>query len=84
VIQAILAEGGTPSGTVWTKGVYTPFTALASYQIGCNQPDFGAFFFPPGTSANTFATVQAVPAMASKTLPVATSTASVVLPLTPC
>lgn len=84
VIQAILGEGGTPSGTRWVKGTNTPFTALASYQIGCNQPDYGAFFFPPNTSANTFATVQAVPAMASKTLPVATSTASVILPLTPC
>jgi len=84
VIQAILAEGGTPSGTRWVKGTSTPFTALGSYQIGCDQPDYGAFFFPPSTSANTFATVQAVPAMASKTLPVATSTASVILPLTPC
>jgi len=70
VIQAILGEGGTPSGTRWVKGTNTPFTALGSYQIGCSQPDYGAFFFPPNTSANTFATVQAVPAMASKTLPV--------------
>jgi hypothetical protein len=84
VIQAILAEGGTPSGARWVKGTSTPFTALGSYQLGCAQAGYGAFFFPPDTSPNTFATVQAVPAMASKTLPVATSTASTILPLTPC
>jgi hypothetical protein len=84
VIQAILAEGGTPSGARWVKGTNTPFTALGSYQIGCDQAGYGAFFFPPDTGANTFATVQAVPAMASKTLPVATSKASTILALTPC
>jgi hypothetical protein len=84
VIQAILAETASPTATRWVKGTSTPFTALASYQLGCANPDYGAFFFPGSTSANTFATVQAVPAMASKTLPVAASTASVILPLTPC
>jgi hypothetical protein len=84
VIQAILAENGTPSATQWTKGTKTPFTALASYQLGCAQPGYGAFFFPPNTSPSTFATVQAVPAMASKTLPVARRTNSVIVSLTPC
>jgi hypothetical protein len=84
VIQAILAENGTPSATQWTKGTKTPFTALASYQLGCAQPGYGAFFYPPSTSPNVFATVQAVPAMARKTLPVASSTASAIVSLTPC
>jgi hypothetical protein len=84
VIQAIVAETASPTATRWVKGTSTPFTALASYQLGCANPDYGAFFFPGSTSANTFATVQAVPAMASKTLPVAASKASVILPLTPC
>jgi hypothetical protein len=84
VIQAILAENAAPTAAQWMKGTNTPFTALGSYQLGCAQPDYGAFFFPGNTSANTFATVQAVPAMASKTLPVATSTASTIVPLTPC
>jgi hypothetical protein len=84
VIQAILAESASPTTTRWLKGTNTPFTALASYQLGCAQPGYGAFFFPPSTSPNVFATVQAVPAMASKTLPVAGNTASVIVPLTPC
>ena len=84
VIQTILAENGSPTATQWLKGTKTPFTALASYQLGCAQPGYGAFFYPPSTSPNVFATVQAVPAMASKTLPVASSTASVIVPLTPC
>jgi hypothetical protein len=84
VIQAILAENASPTATRWLKGTKTPFTALASYQLGCAQPGYGAFFFPPSTSPNVFATVQAVPAMASKTLPVASNTASVIVALTPC
>jgi hypothetical protein len=84
VIQALIAEQSPPSGTPWVKGTRTPFTALASYQIGCASPGYGAFFFPGNTSPNVFATVQAVPAMAGKPLPVASSTATVVIPLTPC
>jgi hypothetical protein len=84
VIQALLAENSPPTATMWRKGAHSPFTALASYQLGCAQTGYGAFFFPPSTSANVFATVQAVPAMASKTLPVAPTTASVTVSLTPC
>ncbi len=84
VIQALIAVSGTPIQTQWNKGTHTPFTALASYQLGCAQPGYGAFFFPGSTSPNVFATVQAVPAMASKPLPIALSTASTILPLTPC
>ena len=40
-----------------------------SYQLGCTSPDFGAFIFPGSTTANVFATVQSVPAMAGKKLP---------------
>ena len=79
VIQALIAEGSSPTATMWTKGTKNPFTALASYQLGC-----GAFFFPPSTSPNVFATVQAVPAMESKTLPVAPSTASTIVSVPPC
>lgn len=84
VIQALLAENSSPTATMWLKGTNTPFTALASYQIGCAQPGYGAFRYPPSTSPNVFATVQAVPAMASKRLPVAPSTASTIVSLTPC
>ena len=84
MIQALLAEGSSPTATMWMKGTKTPFTALASYQLNCSQPGYGAFFFPGSTSPNVFATVQAVPAMAGKTLPVAASTASTIVSLTPC
>lgn len=61
-IQAILAEGGSPGSA---------YAALASYQLGCDDPAAGAFYFPIGDSrdANLFATVQAVPAAAGKTFP---------------
>lgn len=83
-IQTLIAENSAPGSATWKKGVHTPFTALASYQLGCAQPGYGAFFFPPATNPNVFATVQAVPAMASKAVPVAASTASTIVPLTPC
>jgi hypothetical protein len=84
VIQALLAEKSAPSAATWKKGTKTPYTALAGYQLSCASPDFGAFDFPGSTAANVFATVQSVPAMAGKKLPVASSAASVVLGLTPC
>jgi hypothetical protein len=84
VIQALIAEHSAPA-TAWNKGTLTPFSALAGFQIGCTSPDFGAFFFSHSSpTANVFATVQAVPAMDSKSLPVAASTASSILPLTRC
>jgi hypothetical protein len=84
VIQALVAEKNAPSSAAWKKGSNTPYTALASYQLDCTSPDFGAFKFPGSAAANVFATVQSVPAMAGRKLPVASSAASVVLGLTPC
>jgi hypothetical protein len=70
VTQTLIAEGTSPTAAMWAKGVDTPFTALASYQLGRAQPGYGAFRYPPSTAPDVFATVQAVPAMAGKTLPV--------------
>jgi len=84
VIQAILAENNSPNASIWTKGRGTPYAALASYQLGCTSRDFGAFFYPGSTAGNVFATVQSVPAMAGKKFPVPLSTASIIVPLTPC
>ena len=85
VIQGLVAQtNGSPVSSAWNKGTHTPYTALASYQLGCKSPGYGAFYFPPNKTANSFATVQAVPAMASKAFPIAASTASVIVPLTPC
>jgi hypothetical protein len=84
VIQAILAERGSPVAAPWKHGAKNPFTALAQYQLGCKAKGFGAFTFPPSPGANVFATVQAVPAMGSRTLPVASSTASTVVSIKNC
>ena len=84
VIQALVAEQARPGGGFWNKGTRTPFTALASYQLGCTNSDYGAFFFPGSTTGNVFATVQAVPAMAGKATPVAPSSQSVIVPLPHC
>jgi hypothetical protein len=83
-IQTLIAEGSSPAKASWSKGTSTPFTALASFQIGCSSPGFGAFFYPGDPSPNTFATVQAVPAMAGRKLPIGRSTKSVLVPLDAC
>jgi hypothetical protein len=83
-IQALIAESSSPATTKWKKGTHTPFTALASYQIGCSSSGYGAFFFPGSPDASVFATVQSVPAMAGKKLPIGTSTKSVTIPLKAC
>jgi hypothetical protein len=84
VIQAILAEGGSPVATTWTVGAKNPYTALAHDQVGCHTKGFGGFAFPPSAGANVFATVQAVPAMGGKVLPVASSSASTVVSIKNC
>jgi hypothetical protein len=85
VIQALVAEKSSPTLARWKRGAAGPYTALGSYQLGCTSPDFGAFWFTAQpTTANVFATVQSVPAMAGKPLPVAVTKASTTVPLTPC
>ncbi len=83
-IQTLVAENSSPGSATWKKGAHTPFSALASYQLGCKSTGFGAFFFPGSTSANVFATVQSVPAMDARTLPVPSSSASSVITLVRC
>jgi hypothetical protein len=85
IVQAIIAEKSAPTETRWKKGAASPYTALGAYQLECSSPDFGAFWYPGSpTSANTFATVQAVPALAGKAFPIARNTATMTVPLTPC
>jgi hypothetical protein len=64
----------------------TPYTALASYQLGCSAPapNRGAFFYPGSTAPSVIATVQAVPAAAGKALPVGATTLSVGNPTVTC
>ena len=85
VIQALVAEKTSPTLPRWKQGTAGPYAALGSYQLDCTNPDFGAFSFPgQPTTANVFATVQSVPAMAGKPFPVALTKASTTVPLTPC
>ena len=72
VIQGLLAFGSKPTKTMWTTPNGNPYDALAAFQLGCTSApaDRGAFFFPGSSTPNVFATVQAVPAMATKKLPV--------------
>ena len=72
VIQTLLAEGLRPGSASWTVSGSTPYTALASYQLGCSAPvaNRGSFYYPGSTTPSVIATVQAVPAAAGKALPV--------------
>ncbi len=75
VVQMLVALGSSPKSKTWAVSGGTPLSALASYQLGCSDEaaSRGAFFFPGDRSPNTLATVQAVPAAALKTFPVAKS-----------
>ncbi|HXW35036.1 MAG TPA: hypothetical protein VEJ87_10700 [Acidimicrobiales bacterium] len=86
VIQTILAEGQDPASSSWAVSGSTPYTALASYQLGCSAPaaDRGAFFYPGSSAANVIATVQAVPAAAEKVLPVGPLKTSNAIPTMTC
>ena len=85
-LQAILAENATPTAASWTKNGANPYTALAAFQLGCTDAvaDQGAFFYPGDRSPNTLATVQSVPAMAGKTLPLPASVPTSAVPVQSC
>jgi hypothetical protein len=85
-IQALLAEGVGASLPGFRAGAGSAYAALAAYQLGCSDPvDVrGAFFFPGSREANVFATVQAVPALAKATFPLAASTPKATVPTVPC
>jgi hypothetical protein len=85
-IQTILAENGYPATAGWTKGGATPYAALASFQLGCSDlfADRGGFFYPGTRTPNTLASVQAVPALAGKTFPLAATTSSSAVPRANC
>ena len=81
VIQALL-EKSAPSGLQWARQP-DPVTALLKYPNRLQEPHRvrALHKFRPSTAPNVFATVQAVPAMMSKTMPVASSTTSVTISL---
>lgn len=71
-MQTILAEHHSPTAPTWVSRGATPYDALATYQLGATDPTGyrGAFYYPPDRTPSIFATVQAVPAAAARTLPV--------------
>jgi hypothetical protein len=86
VIQTLLAEGHNPASASWMVSGSTPYTALASYQLGCSAPaaNRGAFYYPGSTTPSVIATVQAVPAAAGEALPVGASLLSPTHPAVTC
>ncbi len=86
-IQGLLAYGAADSLPSFRRGGHSPYSALAAYQVGCAGPaaEQGGFqlFLGAGT-ANLFATVQSVPAMAHATFPLARSTPGPAVPSRPC
>jgi len=85
-IQTILAERGNPAAHTWLQAMHNPYTALASYQLGCADPKAqrGAFFYPGSRTPSTLASVQAVPALAAATFPLRPSTPSPSVPAVAC
>jgi hypothetical protein len=85
-IQAILAVKGAPGSSTWMTRHSGPYRALASYQLRCGapKPDRGAFYFPGSHDPNVLATVPAVQASASATLPLPASVPSPATPRLPC
>ncbi len=85
-LQAVLAAGGSPASSAWTKGGATPYSRIVAFQLGCGDPvaNRGAFFYPGSRAVNDMVTLQVVPALAGKTLPLVRSTPSTAVPTTPC
>jgi hypothetical protein len=86
VIQTLLDEGQNPGSASWAVSGTTPYTALASYQLGCSAPvaNRGAFYYPGSTKPSVIATVQAVPAAAGRALPVGATSLSIGNPTVTC
>ena len=64
VIQAIIASGSDPNALPWARNGSTPLSRLGQFQLPS-----GAYTFSGGSQTNVAATVQAVPAAASKIFP---------------
>lgn len=85
-VQAVLAAGGSPASSSWTKGGSTPYSRIVAFQLGCGDPaaNRGAFFYPGSRAVNDMVTLQVVPALAGRTLPLVRSTPSTAVPTLPC
>ena len=67
-------------------GGATPFTALATFQLGCSAPKAqrGAYTFPGESGPNLLATLQAVPGAAGVAFPLPAQTLPPALPTLKC
>jgi hypothetical protein len=89
VLQAIAARGESPTGGRWLTGANNPVTAILALQLGCASPesDRGSFAFQPALADATsrlLATIETVPGVAGKPLPLSSSTVSKSVPLVDC
>lgn len=86
VVQALVAAGKLADPAFNDRSA-TPQAALLGFQLTCAQPaaDRGALTYPGSSNAaNSFATVQGIPALAGKAFPLAPSTLAAGVPTVPC
>jgi len=86
VVQA-LAAAGKLADPAFADRSSSPQSALLAFQLTCAQPpgDRGALTFPGSSNAaNSFATAQGVPALASASFPLAAQTLTAGVPAVPC
>ena len=86
VIQALVALGNQNNPVFTQAGGATPFTALASFQLGCSaaKAQRGAYVFPGVAGPNLLATLQAVPGAAAVAFPLTAQTLQPGLPKLKC
>jgi hypothetical protein len=86
VIQALVALGQQNNAEFTQAGGATPFTALATYQLGCAvaKAQRGAYTFPGEPGPNLLATLQAVPGAAAVAFPLKAQSIPPSLPMLKC
>lgn len=86
VVQALVAAGKLADPAFADRSA-APQAALLGFQLTCAQPaaDRGALTYPGSSNAaNSFATVQGIPALAGTAFPLAPSTLAAGVPTLPC
>ena len=86
VVQALVAAGKL-ADPVFADKAATPQAVVLSFQLTCAEPaaDRGALTYPGSSNAaNSFATVQGVPALAGRAFPLPAVTLTAAVPAVPC
>ncbi len=86
VIQALVALNELTNPAFTKSPGMTPVTALQTFQLGCSATaaQRGAYAFPPATTPNLIATLQAVPGAAEVAFPLKAQTLQPSLPRVKC